>query len=261
MMTFMPKVLLTGLSVLGLSFTTSAQDKPIFTTLSEAPPENPTYREGAPIFTAQDAKAGDTVYDSYWIHDGWKIHCWKTEFCYIQLKLTSTGNYPNGKVLRPLVWDRSRQFNQSLGVSIANNTPRLSVSAPFFTFEGVNYGDNSSHYSENGYPDMTALFLVDDKEVARQHLGPSDPLNLKIYQDLEPESAPALTALMTNLYWDDPKELEIRLRIDGKSAIGIFFDLDGFKGAYDAMVVEHQTRQALKGATHLRFESWPTRSN
>lgn len=83
MMTFIPKVLLTGLSVLSLSFTTSAQDKQIFTTLSEAPPENPTYREGAPIFSAQDAKAGDTVYDSYWIHDGWKIHCWKAEFCYI----------------------------------------------------------------------------------------------------------------------------------------------------------------------------------
>lgn len=218
---------------------------------------NPVYQAQKPLFTAQGAGSKTTVYDSYWTLGKWKIHCSQAEFCYLHLPASRTKNYDGGEVIRPIQWERGRKVDHSIAFGIKGGTIRTNASIPFFSWNGRTFTDDFDDYKQNGKPHVTATYIIDGKEVATRDHGKKAPLKVSMWGDWEADTRPLIKSLLTNLYHNDPKEMEIRISIDNKPAIGLVFDVTHFKTVHDNMIVE-KTARKTHNAGKGRFASWPS---
>lgn len=218
---------------------------------------SPTFQEGSPKYSAQGYTGVGAIFDSYWYFGNWKIHCSQNEFCYIHLPLKATRNYEGGEVVQPLKWEPDRVIEHSFAFGIKSGTTRTSMSFPFWSFEDRVFSDNLDDYNEKGRPDITTVYIIDGSIIGSRHHGNKIPLHLSIWGDWEADARPLLDSLVSRLYHKSPKELDVRIDIEGQPAVSLVFDVSNFQEAYGQMQKERLARNEIHKAGQATFSSWP----
>lgn len=224
----------------------------------ELPGTNPEFREGAPLFTAQETLApSEVLYDSYWTENGWNIHCSQKEFCSIHMKFVGPETYGNSKRYEPLVWADGEEPDMSIAFGIKSNTTRTDFETVGFEYDGRAFTGSTAEMEAGNYPAATIRYFLDEQLAATEDLGAKMPLKQAIWSDWEPEKKPIVDALVGRLYNNDPKVMKVIVYIDEKPVIGSVFDVAGFKGAWDAMQKERLARNKLAKEGKQEFRGWP----
>lgn len=230
-------------------------------TTPELPGPNPTFREGAPLFSAQgELPAGSVIYDSYWVHEGWQIHCSQTEFCYLHLNFIEPLQYGGVRRYTPVVWPDGEMPDMSVAFGIKSNSTRTELAVQGFKDGETDYTGSQAERDAKIYPPATVMYFVDNQKVTESVLDTAMPLKFSIWTDWEPEKKPVADALVGALYNRDPTNMTVILYFDGEPKIGSSFNVKGFKSAWDAMQKERLARNKIGREKSHEFRNWPSGS-